>query len=189
MTTRRRCVRNATIRFQTHFPLVFFREVNRIVETNSEDMRLGRHWCLCALLLSPVCLFGQQHILDRLAETKPGEGTVVIHQDDRMRALLGTEPIIDEQTGERKTQKVPGYRVQVYAGNNSQRARNEAGQVGEKVKELFPQYKVYTLFASPRWLCRIGDYRTIEEADAVMRELKGSGAFKEISIVRSLIEL
>lgn len=143
-----------------------------------------------ALLLSPECLMGQQvHILDHLTTTNPNEGNVVIYQDSRIRNLLGTALDIDEETGERKKQKIAGFRVQVYAGNNSQRARAEALQVGEKVKELFPQYQVYTVFVSPRWLCRIGDYRTIEEADAVMRELKKCGSFKELSIVRSLIEL
>ncbi|MBQ8593039.1 MAG: SPOR domain-containing protein [Bacteroidaceae bacterium] len=153
-------------------------------------MRLLKILSVVGLFFMPGYLMGQQvHILDHLMMTIPNEGSVIIYQDSRIRNLLGTALDIDEETGERKTQKIAGFRVQVYAGNNSQRARTEALQVGEKVKELFPQYQVYTVFVSPRWLCRIGDYRTIEEADAVMRELKECGAFKELSIVRSLIEL
>lgn len=153
-------------------------------------MRLLKILSVVGLFFMSEYSMGQQiHILDHLMMTIPNEGSVIIYQDSRIRNLLGTALDIDEETGERKTQKIAGFRVQVYAGNNSQRARTEALQVGEKVKELFPQYQVYTVFVSPRWLCRIGDYRTIEEADAVMRELKECGAFKELSIVRSLIEL
>ena len=61
--------------------------------------------------------------------------------------------------------------------------------MAEKVKMQFPELEVYTQFVSPRWLCRVGDYRSIEEADVVMRQLKSTGDFKEVSIVRSLIKL
>ena len=61
--------------------------------------------------------------------------------------------------------------------------------MAEKVKKLFPELDVYTQFVSPRWLCRVGDYRSIEEAEAVMRQLKEAGNFKEVSIVRSLVKL
>lgn len=37
---------------------------------------------------------------------------------------------------------------------------------------------VYTSFNPPRWLCRVGDFRSIEEADAMMRRLKATGVFK-----------
>ena len=48
---------------------------------------------------------------------------------------------------------------------------------------------VYTSFISPRWLCRVGDFRSIEEADAMMRRLKATGMFKEVSIVRDQINI
>jgi outer membrane protein assembly factor BamA len=38
-------------------------------------------------------------------------------------------------------------------------------------------------------LCRVGDYRSIEEADASMRRLKATGKFKEVSIVREQINI
>ena len=41
----------------------------------------------------------------------------------------------------------------------------------------------------PRWLCRVGDFRSIEEADAMMRRLKATGVFKEVSIVRDQINI
>ena len=85
--------------------------------------------------------------------------------------------------------KARGYRVQVYAGNNSRTARQEANEVAEAVKGEFPDLPVYAFFQPPRWLCRVGDYRSIEEADAAMRRLKATGKFKEVSIVREQINI
>ena len=75
------------------------------------------------------------------------------------------------------------------SGNNSRVARNEANNVAAKVKEEFPDMPVYAYFQPPRWLCRVGDFRSIEEADAAMRRLKATGVFKEVSIVREQINI
>jgi homoserine O-acetyltransferase len=53
----------------------------------------------------------------------------------------------------------------------------------------FPELTIYTSFNPPRWLCRVGDFRSIEEADAMMRRLKATGMFKEVSIVRDQINI
>ena len=90
---------------------------------------------------------------------------------------------------EKKTLKARGYRVQVYAGNNSRVARSEANNMATKVKGEFPELPVYAYFQPPRWLCRVGDFRSIEEADAAMRRLKATGIFKEVSIVREQINI
>lgn len=132
--------------------------------------------------------FAQQNIVESLQSNRAGEGTVTIHQDPKITGLIGTiyvRPI----EGEQKTLKARGYRVQVYAGNNSRVARNEANDMATKVKEEFPDMPVYAYFQPPRWLCRVGDFRSIEEADAAMRRLKATGVFKEVSIVREQINI
>lgn len=48
---------------------------------------------------------------------------------------------------------------------------------------------VYTYFQPPRWLCRVGDFKSMEEAHVAMRKLKGTGNFKEVSIVREQINI
>ena len=58
-----------------------------------------------------------------------------------------------------------------------------------QIKEYFPDLTVYTSFNPPRWLCRAGDFRSIEEADAMMRKLRATGVFKEVSIVREHINI
>lgn len=141
--------------------------------------------CLIGIFL-PSC--AQETIFDRLSVQQVGEGRVTIHQDSRLEELVGKpQGVNGEGNLQRTQQKVSGFRVQVYAGNNSQKARSEAHRMAEKVKTLFPDMTVYSQFVSPRWLCRVGDYRSIEEADAVMRQLKATGEFKEVSIVRSLV--
>ena len=61
--------------------------------------------------------------------------------------------------------------------------------MGSRIKEYFPELSVYTSFHSPRWLCRVGDFRSIEEADAMMRQLRATGVFKEVSIVKEQINI
>ena len=113
---------------------------------------------------------------------------MTIHQDPAIAALIGVEHPADA-TGEQRILKGSGYRIQVYAGSNSREGRAETTSMGNQVKTLFPDIPVYTFFAPPRWLCRVGDFRSIEEADAMMRKLKASGSFKEVTIVKDQINI
>lgn len=130
-----------------------------------------------------------QTIIESLEQKRPGEGTVTIHQSAQIKALIGKRYISSVAVASQKTLKTRGFRVQVYAGNNSRVARNEANAVAGKIKELFPDMPVYTYFQSPRWLCRVGDYKSIEEAHVAMRKLKESGEFKEAAIVQEIINI
>lgn len=130
----------------------------------------------------------QQNIISELQKSKVGEGTVSIRQDERISALLGVIYVKSDDS-EPKVLKARGYQVQVYAGNNSRIARTEANEVADLIKTEFPEMPVYAYFQPPRWLCRVGDYRSIEEADAAMRRLKATGKFKEVSIVREQINI
>ena len=131
----------------------------------------------------------QRNIVDELQQKTVGKGTVTIHQEAGIAALLGSVYTKNENEAEPKVLKARGYRVQVYAGNNSRIARQEANDVAESVKKEVPELPVYAFFLPPRWLCRVGDYRSIEEADASMRRLKATGKFKEVSIVREQINI
>lgn len=130
----------------------------------------------------------QRNIITELQKEEVGQGTVTIHQDARISDLLGTLHV-QKEGEEAKVLKARGYRVQVYAGNNSRVARMEAKEVADKIRQEFPELPVYAYFQPPRWLCRVGDYRSIEEADATMRRLKATGRFKEVSIVREQINI
>jgi len=71
--------------------------------------------------------------------------------------------------------KINGYRVQVYAGGNSREARIKAERIGKEINALFPGEPVYVHFYSPRWICRMGNYRTYEEAHERLRAVKNLG--------------
>ena len=131
----------------------------------------------------------QKNIVEDLQTSRVGQGTVTIHQDAKISALLGATYVKSAGENEPKMLKARGYRIQVYAGNNSRIARQEANDVAELIKMEFPELPVYAFFQPPRWLCRVGDYRSIEEADASMRLLKATGKFKEVSIVREQINI
>jgi len=131
----------------------------------------------------------KRNIINELQKNVSGQGTVTIHQEPGIAALLGTVYVKEESETEPVVLKARGYRVQVYAGNNSRFARQEANDMADKMKKEFPELPVYAFFQPPRWLCRVGDYRSIEEADALMRRLKATGKFKEVSIVREQINI
>ncbi len=71
--------------------------------------------------------------------------------------------------------KINGFRVQVFAGGNGRTDRLKAERTGEEIKTLFPNEPVYVHFYSPRWICRIGNYRTYEEAHDILRQVKQMG--------------
>ncbi len=85
-----------------------------------------------------------------------------------------------------KGYKVNGYRVQVFAGGNSRNDRIKAERVGNEVKSLFPGEPVYVHFYSPRWICRIGNYRTYEEAHEILTRAKSLG-YESAIIVKGKI--
>ena len=83
-------------------------------------------------------------------------------------------------------QKVNGYRVQVFAGGNSRNDRIKAERIGNEVKSLFPGVPVDVHFYSPRWICRMGNYRTYEEAHDVLNQVKNLG-YQSAIIVKGKI--
>ncbi|GAE82148.1 SPOR domain-containing protein [Bacteroides reticulotermitis] len=127
-----------------------------------------------------------QNIVKSLERNVPGQGKVTIHQEPGVEALIGTERTV---AGEQKVIKTSGFRIQAYAGNNTREAKSEAYQTASRIKGFFPELSIYTSFNPPRWLCRVGDFRSIEEADSMMRKLKATGVFKEVSIVKDQINI
>ncbi len=113
------------------------------------------------------------------AEEKKKEEPV---HHDADAAQTGREPDETETQGidtrkkmMRRSYKVNGYRVQVFAGGNSRNDKIKAQEAGNKVKAAFPDQPVYVHFYSPRWICRIGNYRTYQEASAVLARVQKLG--------------
>ena len=112
---------------------------------------------------------------ERLAGTQETEETTTAASDT-----------IDTRKKIMKGYKVNGFRVQVFAGGNSRNDRLKAERIGNEIKTLFPAEPIYVHFYSPRWICRMGNYRTYEEAHAILRSVKELG-YQSAIIVKGKI--
>lgn len=96
------------------------------------------------------------------------------------------EPTATPATG--TIHKVTGYRVQAFAGGNSRKDRQKAEQIGNSIRALMPGTAVDVHFYSPRWICRVGNYRTYEEAHQALIQLQQMG-YSAATIVKGKIHV
>lgn len=118
-----------------------------------------------------------------------------LHHESTQRHNTATEtaeaeaPVVDmSKKVMRRSYKTNGYRVQVFAGGNSRNDKIKAQQAGNAVKAAFPSQPIYVHFYSPRWICRMGNYRTYDEANAILQQVKKLG-YKQACIVRGKISV
>lgn len=119
----------------------------------------------------------------------PHRDTTTPRHDRTTETATNEAPAVDtSKKVMRRSYKVQGYRVQVFAGGNSREDKIKAQQAGNAVKAAFPSHPIYVHFYSPRWICRMGNYRTYEEANAVLQQVKGMG-YKQACIVSGKISV
>ena len=177
----------------------------------SDNRPLSPYYLLFIIcfLLFPSAVKAQETFTEHLTRNVAGEGTVVLIQDNEITALInGTittsnvhphqshavvadSTAIDSENRQNlhpthRTQAI-GYRIQVYAGGNNRKSKSEAHRMGNIVRSSFSDVPVYTSFMSPRWVCRVGDYRTREEANEQLHKMRQTHQFVEASIVKSKI--
>ena len=119
---------------------------------------------------------------ERQTEEKPKHPQIAAQPE----TTIDTTYTEDTRKKVMKGYKVNGYRVQVYAGGNSRDARVKAERTGREINSLFPGEPVYVHFYSPRWICRMGNYRTYEEAHQILNAVKKLG-YKSAIIVKGKI--
>lgn len=86
----------------------------------------------------------------------------------------------------RHATKVTGYRVQAFAGGNTRADKQRAQQIGDAIKMRYPDQPVYVHFYSPRWICRVGNFRSYAEAERMLSAVKKMG-YKGATIVKGKI--
>lgn len=86
----------------------------------------------------------------------------------------------------RGARNVIGYRVQAFAGGNTRADKQKAQQAGNAIKMRFPDQPIYVHFYSPRWICRVGNYKSIGEARRMLSAVKAMG-YKSAIIVKGKI--
>jgi len=127
----------------------------------------------------------QQNVFEVFLRTDSVNAEVNFFQDRRIEQLF-----LDRQqlsAGE----EISGFRVQVFSSNNHQTARSEAFRIKALVEEQFPDRGVYETFNSPFWRVRVGDFRTREEAQELLAELRRTfPAFgREMYVVQDMINV
>ena len=118
--------------------------------------------------------------------TTANTGTTTTTASATPEAPSETEAPIDNTKKVMRGYKVSGYRVQAFAGGNSRKDRLQAEQIGNEIKSHFAGVPVYVHFYSPRWICRVGNYRTYEEAHQMLLSLRKLG-YTQATIVKGKI--
>lgn len=110
--------------------------------------------------------------------TKPTQTT--------QNTTIVTPDTVDTSKKMMRGYKVSGYRVQAFAGGNSRVDRQKAERIGNDIKSHYADVPVYVHFYSPRWICRVGNYRTYEEAHQMLVSLRKLG-YSQATIVKGKI--
>ena len=182
-------------------------------------MKTFIHGLILLLTLLPLTATAQKNTLTQeLRKNTEGEGSVVIVMDDALERIINNTPLpkpatkpasthndnsaknhgeshsasVDSKTykpGSRKRYKTSGYRIRIFTGGNSKKDKEQAQKVGEKCRKQFPELSVYTHFVSPRWVCTVGDFKTMEDAKKYITPIRPARITYEVRVVKSEVFL
>ena len=125
--------------------------------------------------------------------TTKSNGTVTLHQDQRLTNIIdgnaATQSSEDDNTAAQTgpTKKVKGWRILMFRGDSSPKAKAEAIKAGNAVTQLFPELKSYVDFVAPTRRCRVGDFASKEKAQEYLEKIHEAGLGKDAMIIRSEI--
>ena len=117
---------------------------------------------------------------------EPRKRKVIGFENNNITTEDGTTIVDTRKKVMRNAQKVTGYRIQAFAGGNTRADRVKAEQAGGKLKNAFPEQPIYVHFYSPRWICRMGNYKTYNEAAKLLKKVKALG-YPQACIVKGKI--
>ena len=133
------------------------------------------------LVLFTALASAQTTLVQELERDVPGKGQIRIERDVRLDSLIGK--VSQVQSGTKI--KAIGYRVQVFAGNNTRASKERANEVDKYIRSHYPDLPVHTEFRNPRWRCTVGDFLYYEEAFETLRKLRKETPYKVIIILRN----
>ncbi len=159
-----------------------------------------------------INIYGQQ--FTEVLQTKSSKGGIVLliqssKIDSLVNGLKPKQPVKDSSSLPKITKQdkdsvqldsigkpIPkgfvnkdGFRIQIYTGANSRTDKEQALKLQTQSKNLFPDYEVYCNFISPRWVVRIGDFETRDEAMVFMTEVRKTGISKEVRVVKCKVQI
>lgn len=124
---------------------------------------------LIALLVTGTLAIGQNDTLRYRVDSsssylKSGgdvrieEGSVVIHQDERIAALMDTLQNAEVP--------LPGYRIQVSFGR-----KEEVNSIRTDFLQSYPEMGAYISWLQPNFRLRVGDFRTRLDAERFRKDI------------------
>jgi hypothetical protein len=121
----------------------------------------------------------KNEILKELNSKSPGKGNVTIYEDESIKQIVGRpmgppRTIYTEADGSVQYYKMRGYKIQAFSGNNQRTSREEANSKQALIANRYPEHETVVLFETPFWRLRVGNFKTREEAEEAMQELRGS---------------
>ncbi len=116
-------------------------------------------------------------ILDALNTDVRGKGEVTVYEDESIREVLGRpmappRKVYSSRDGAEQYVRMRGFKIQAFAGNNQRTSKNEAYYKQQLINGSFPELETVVLFDSPFWRLRVGNFRSRDEANAVMHEMQ-----------------
>lgn len=133
---------------------------------------------LLVAIFVPIAAYSQTvSIIDDLKKPEPNTGaTVIVYQDTTI-----TDMLAPKSNGHQPMATLAkGWSVQVFS-DNAQKAKDEAFEIENKIKERMPNEYVRAERHAPFWKVRVGQFSTQEEAQTLKEvlikefpELKGS---------------
>lgn len=155
---------------------------------------------LCLICILPFAAQAQdsssetkaETIVDRINKLEPGKGSVQVIQDESITNRISRKAKkVAVNDAPATYVEMPGYRIQVFAGNNQRISKSEAYTKESDVKSIFPEMSTYVVFTAPFWRLRVGDFQTFQEAQRMMVKLRAEfPAFgREMSIIKEKIRV
>ncbi len=144
-------------------------EIDRVVNTNTRPAKVET-----APATTPA---------DRNAEQRAAAVKEEVERNN-MRQDRADQASSAYMAGARSRFKTQGYRVQIFTGSNSHEDKVKAHEIGQKCQHLFPELSIYARFVSPRWICRVGDFRTYQDAQEYASKIRRARIATEVRIVK-----
>ncbi len=112
------------------------------------------------------------------------QDSIVVHKDSRLDILTSKQAVINRKSAvmSRNT-KIDGFRVLVISTRN----REEAFTVKAQLMQNFPTHKSYTLFQSPNFRVKIGNFTNREDAEILKKALSKMYS-QNMYVVKDMVE-
>lgn len=118
----------------------------------------------------------RKEILDELNTVKPGQGRVMVFEDRAIAEVLGRSmapPRTVYSTADGvQFVRMRGFKIQAFSGNNQRTSKNEAYYKQGLINTSFPGQETIVTFDSPFWRLRVGNFKTREDATAMLNDMR-----------------